>query len=360
MKRILSVLLAILLCACTSVASAKQTRIEPAYPVPDYVTWLLEIAAGEVGYTEGAHGYSKYGAWAGDPYAQWCAEFLCWCVDQVDQQHGTELLRNVYPMYSGSNTGRAWFIKNGRYLVRNGNLEDWGYQWLKGDDTFITTGTYIPQPGDWVFFTWTSTNDTDHVAMVEYCTRDGAGNVKIHVIEGNNTTSVQRNAYDLTYTRILGYGTVHDCASWTMRMGNSGAKVRELQDKLVYLGLLDASKADGVYGQGTADAVRLFQDVMKLRANGIANIDTQTALDALYARMLYNDPSTWLVSVADDDWDDDLDLDDVFGAPVPTAAPTLAPTPMPTETPAADPTAPQEDPFGLVPDYEIIEEEDLD
>ena len=49
--------------------------------MPDYVTALLEVAAGEVGYTEQDHGWSKYGAWAGDGYAQWCAEYLCWCVD---------------------------------------------------------------------------------------------------------------------------------------------------------------------------------------------------------------------------------------------------------------------------------------
>ena len=51
--------------------------IQPAYPVPDYVEKLLGVASEEVGYTEGEHGFSKYGEWAGDPYAQWCAEFQC-------------------------------------------------------------------------------------------------------------------------------------------------------------------------------------------------------------------------------------------------------------------------------------------
>ena len=309
MKRLCLLLLTLCLCAGAASAMAKDTVIEPAYEVPEYVTWLLEVASEEVGYKEGAHGYSKYGDWAGDPYQQWCAEFLCWCVDQVDQLHGTQLLNNVYPLYSGSNTGRAWYIRNGRYLTRNGNLDGWGYQWLKGSSDYITTGSYIPQPGDWVFFTWTSTQDTDHVAMVEYCTRDSAGKVKIHVIEGNNPSAVQRNTYDLTYTRILGFGTVHDCAEWTMRMGNSGEKVRQLQAKLVRLGLLAVEKADGVYGQATSDAVKQVQSHSHIHANGIANISTQKAIDEAVEQALLEDPATWRIAAgsADDD-DDDLDL----------------------------------------------------
>ena len=127
-------------------AKAEDTVLEPLWHVPDYVQWLLDVARGEIGYKEGPHGYSKYGEWAGDAYAQWCAEFLCWCVDQVDQQHGTELLRNVYPMYSGQNVGRDWFIRQGRYVTRNGNLANWGYQWMKDDDTYITTGRTSRSP----------------------------------------------------------------------------------------------------------------------------------------------------------------------------------------------------------------------
>ena len=256
---------------------------------------LLEIAAEEVGYTEGDHGWSKYGEWVGDPYTQWCAEYLCWCVDQVDQRYGTELLHKIYPMYSGSNTGKNWFVEQGRYLVRWGNLENWGYQWLKGESSYISTGDYIPQPGDWVFFTWDSDRDTDHVAMVEYCTRDQDGNVQIHVLEGNAPSAVQRNVYDLTYTRILGYGTVHDVLDVTMRHGNQGVKVQQLQEKLVYLGYLDAEKADGLFGTGTAAALFSFQADHGLKTYGVANIKTQQAIDLAVEEAVYNDPATWQV-----------------------------------------------------------------
>ena len=91
MKRLLSLMLTLLLTAglLLPCAKAEDTVLEPLWHVPDYVQWLLDVARGEIGYKEGPHGYSKYGEWAGDAYAQWRAEFLCWCVDQVDQQHGT-------------------------------------------------------------------------------------------------------------------------------------------------------------------------------------------------------------------------------------------------------------------------------
>ena len=293
MKRIAAFLACLLMLPGMAQALSSQTIIEPAWPVPDYVARLLEVAAGEVGYREGDHGYSKYGEWAGNPYAQWCAEYLCWCVDQVDQQHGTQLLGQVYPLYSGSNTGRDWFIRQGRYIVRWGNLEGWGYQWLRDEDSFITTGSYIPQPGDWVFFTWDSDRDTDHVAMVEYCTRDENGNVQLHVLEGNTPVEVKRAVYDLTYTRILGYGTVHDVADVTMRAGNTGEKVRQLQEKLMLLGLVD--NTDGVFGPATAEAVKVFQTRQGMKATGIASIAMQKALDRAVDEAIDNDPATWLV-----------------------------------------------------------------
>ena len=270
--------------------------IPPQWPVPDYVTWLLEVASEEVGYTEEEHGRTKYGEWAGDPYCQWCAEFQCWCVDQVDQRHGTSLLRNIYPRYSGSNEGRAWFITAGRYVIRKGPVDGWGYEWLKGSTSYISSGDYIPQPGDWIFFTWTSDEDTDHVAMVEYCTRNSVtGEVTIHVIEGNKPSAVARDVYDLNYNRILGYGTVHDVADITMSAGNRGEKVRQLQEKLSYLGLLDPQYITGTFGNATIEALYTFQREHGLPTS-LANMATQQKIDEAVQLKRESDPSTWTVS----------------------------------------------------------------
>ena len=301
MKRIIAFIL--LLCLLIPAAHAEASdAIRPQWPVPEYVTRLLDVARGEIGYKEGSHGYSKYGEYWGDGYAQWCAEFLCWCVDQVDKTHGTALLKNVYPLYSGQNTGMRWFIKEGRWVARNGNLEEWGYQWFKGENEFITAGEYIPQPGDWVFFSWTSDGNTSHVAMVEYATQDQNGDVTIHCIEGNNPDRVARVTYSTADKKILGYGTVHDVADWTMRFGNTGKKVTELQEKLVYLGWLSADNVTGHFGINTQDAITRFQTAHNLKVLGIANIETQTLINRLYDEKKYADPDAWVVADEDEDF----------------------------------------------------------
>ena len=289
----------LLLFSPLSLARAEENLIPPAYPVPDYVEHLLQVASEEVGYTEN-HGRTKYGEWAGDPAAQWCAEFQCWCVDQVDQRWGTNLLRNVYPFYTSSNTGRNWFIRAGRYVVRKGQVEGWGYEWLKGSSDFLKSGDYIPQPGDWIFFSFSGGPDTEHVAMVEFCTRDPVTDaVQIHVIEGNKPSAVARDTYDLNSPSILGYGTVHDVADITMSIGNQGEKVRQLQEKLAYLGFLDPALVSGRYGEGTAEAVRNYQTYACLRQNGIANINTQLKLDSEYTGRYQSDPGIWTVTDED-------------------------------------------------------------
>ena len=300
MKRILVLML--MVCLFLPCALAEENRIRPQWPVPEYVNQLLAIADKEVGYKEGAHGYSKYGEYWGDGYAQWCAEFLCWCVDQVDRQHGTTLLKSVYPLYSGQNTGMKWFIKEGRWISRNGNLPDWGYQWFKGEDHFITAGEYVPQPGDWVFFSWTSDGNTSHVAMVEYAVRNADGSITIHCIEGNNPSSVARVAYSSNDKKILGFGTVHDVADWTMRLGNTGKKVTELQEKLIYLGYMANGSADGHYGAATQNAINQFQTVNGLKVLGIANIDTQTIINRQVEEKKFADPDAWSVVEEDDDF----------------------------------------------------------
>ena len=169
-------LLLFFLCALLLVSSAlgeaipaEEARIVPLHQPPEYVEWLLDAARNELGYTEEKSGVTKYGTWTGEPNAEWCAEFLCWCVHQVDKQHGTSLLYNTYPYYTGTNTGRDWFIKQGRYIARKGTVPGWGSQWLTGSEEALQKNSYIPLPGDWVFFSTNSLGDTTHVAMVEYC-----------------------------------------------------------------------------------------------------------------------------------------------------------------------------------------------
>ena len=282
MRRLIPLVLLLCLLWTCCARGEEEEILPPVRPVPQYVQWLLEVARAEIGYTEEKSGYSKYGEWAGDPYAEWCAEFLCWCVDQVDQQHGTQLLTKVYPRYSGTNTGLNWFLRQGRYIARSGFVKGWGSQWMIGREESISSGSYVPQPGDWVFYTFDDSGNTAHVAMVEYCTRSARGVITAHVIEGNLPDRVQRSTHVLTDWRVLGYGTVHELADVVLTGGCQGKKVMALQQRLCALGYLEEQAVTGEYTAATAQAVRDFQGDTGKVPTGIANHHTQLTLNALY------------------------------------------------------------------------------
>ena len=269
--------------------NAGERLIPPQYAVPEYVSLLMEVARGEIGFVEEKNGLTKYGTWAGYPMAEWCAEFQCWCVNQVDKQYGTHLLNKVYPNYSGTNVGRDWFIGQGRYIARTGVLSGYGAQWWKGSDQAVPVNGYIPQPGDWMFLSDNSSYDTSHVALVEYCAYDAEGCVRVHVIEGNNVLKpapqgVERNDYALDSWRILGYGTVYELADWTLKFGHSGPKVKALQEELVQAGLLEEKYTTGKFGAITQDCVKEVQRRCGILETGIANLETRAALRRLAAQ----------------------------------------------------------------------------
>jgi len=264
---------------------------------PAFVSKLLKVAVGELGYTEGPNNLTKYGDWSGDPNAAWCAEFVCWCVDQVDRRFGEDLLNVVYPNYGGQNTGRDWFIARGRFVYRKGNCPNWGYQWLKGSDSIMKKNDYIPHPGDLIFFSYNEVGDTEHVALVEYSARAADGRTIVHVVEGNNPSSVQRNSYYLDNSQVLGFGACQDVVDTTMRSGNSGDKVLELQNRLYRLGYLDAKNETGTFGSNTKLAVAAYQKTMEGKAvTGIADRETQQAIEEAIRQLEFDSPDTWLVA----------------------------------------------------------------
>lgn len=276
-------------------ATTEETPIDPG-ELPAFVPQLLQVALGELGYTEGPNNRTKYGEWSGDPNAAWCAEFVCWSVDQTDQRYQTSLLNVVYPNYGGQNTGRDWFIARGRFVYRKGNCPGWGYQWLRGTDHLLTKNEYIPRPGDLMFFSYNAAGDTEHVALVEYSAYDADGKVVVHVIEGNNPASVQRNRYALNNSQVLGFGTAQDVVDTTMRPGCSGDKVLTLQQRLCQLGFLEQKHLTGAYGSNTRSAVVAFQQSIPGKtANGLADRETQQALEAAIYQLEYDNPENWLV-----------------------------------------------------------------
>lgn len=63
----------------------------------------------------------------------------------------------------------------------------------------------------------------------------------------------------------------------TLRPGNEGKRVQEMQEKLIELGFLEG-EADGQYGPKTKEAVTAYQRRSGLKADGIAGKDTLSRL----------------------------------------------------------------------------------
>lgn len=272
------------------------TADEPISPI---VEALLRVAKGELGYTESSGGQTKYGAWYGNPAAEWCAEYLCWSVAQVEKELDMKLLEVQFPLYGATNIGRNWYLKQGRYIARTGFVTNWGTQWYKGQNTPMEKNSYIPQPGDWVFFSYTPTGDTTHVALVEQSLKDEAGQVWVQVLEGNMPDRVQRSLYKLEDWRIQGYGTVREKAGIVLRGGNESVQVKALQQQLAVIGLLNPWEDSGVYDYRTQEAVRAFQALRLLPQTGIANQQTQLDLARYAYDWMMAHTDFWTVNDAD-------------------------------------------------------------
>ena len=136
----------------------------------------------------------------------------------------------------------------------------------------------------------------ESVALVEYCAFDVLGKVVVHVIEGNNPASVQRNSYYLDNSQVLGFGVCEDVVGTTMRRGNSGDKVLWLQRSLNRLGFLTERHITGTFSGNTYGAVVRFQKTMPGKtANGLADRETQQAIEAAIAELDFQTAETWMV-----------------------------------------------------------------
>ena len=187
----------------------------------------------------------------------------------------------------------------GRYIARRGTVPGWGSQWYIGSGDAIGKNGYIPQPGDWAFFAQSSAGDTTHVAMVEFCTRDKEGTVRIYALEGNKPDRVQETVYKQTEETILGYGTVFDLADLVIKGGCEGKKVTRLQQMLADVGLLDPAYVTGTYGNHTAEAIRSFQKSQGIEQTGVAGQQTQLALQHYTERYREDHPEYWEVEEDD-------------------------------------------------------------
>ena len=151
---------------------------------------LLKIAETQLGYTESQRnfdavlnedgdgytlkGWTRYGAWYGIPYGDWCAMFISFCLNYAD------IPESAIPYDCATTT---WIDS------------------LSARGMYAPAGSYDPKPGDLIFFDWEGDGLSDHVGIV-WAVNPGS----ITTIEGNHTISVELFDYDLSDGHIQGYG----------------------------------------------------------------------------------------------------------------------------------------------------------
>lgn len=173
---------------------------------------LIAIAKTQLGYKESkdnytvvtdadgeerTKGYTRYGAWYGDTYGDWCAMFVSFCLNYAD------ISEDVFPR--DASCGR-W--------VETLSGEDW--------EMFRPAASYSPYPGDLVFFDTDQDGTADHMGIVSGLTPEYTGTESyyeddetytltgIKTIEGNSDDMVEEREYGLTDETILGYGVLPD------------------------------------------------------------------------------------------------------------------------------------------------------
>lgn len=188
----------------------------------DFATDLVAIAKTQLGYAESTDnyqvvlddegnettetkGYTRYGAWYGDAYGDWCAMFVSFCLNYAD-------ITNEMVPYAASCP--EWVES----LSQLGFYEPVLVEALDEDGNTITVRSdYTPEQGDLVFFDWDSNGAANHVGIVEeletkeVSNSDGTVSYEyiVHTIEGNSSSKVAQREYDLYDEEILGYGSIY-------------------------------------------------------------------------------------------------------------------------------------------------------
>lgn len=124
----------------------------------------------------GMHGYTRYGAWYGSLYGEWCAMFASFCL------HYAGVPEDSIPAQAGCIRWTEQLQALGRYAA---------------------AGAAAPQPGDLVFFDTGSDGYADHVALVAEVSADGTS---LTTIEGNVGGCVVRKQHALDEAGLLGFG----------------------------------------------------------------------------------------------------------------------------------------------------------
>lgn len=154
---------------------------------------VIAIAESQLGYRESTKnyvvledgvtikGYSRYGAWYGLPYGDWCAMFASFCLHYAQVEN----------------------------MPLECNVPDWIEQ-LQELELYYPAGEYEPVPGDLIFFDWDDDGLGDHVGLVQELTSETEEEpAQIMTIQGNTTyDTVGYVSYEPSDPDIMGYGAL--------------------------------------------------------------------------------------------------------------------------------------------------------
>lgn len=168
---------------------------------------IIAIAQSQLGYKESVlnyhvtedgekAGYTRYGAWYGNPYGKWDAMFVSFALNYA------KVDKTLMP-----------FNANCQEWIEELSNEKYGLYHFKD--------AYLPKTGDLIFFDLDEiVNDAsrtaDHVGIITELIKDSEGNlVKIKTIEGDQDNQVQSVIYKADDSSILGYGELPEQAKYT-------------------------------------------------------------------------------------------------------------------------------------------------
>lgn len=162
---------------------------------------VVSIAKKQIGYTESninflfaednetRKGYTRYGAWAGNPYSDWNDIFVAFCL------HYAGITEENFPVVTGAEAWSTVLKDKGMYELADG---------------------YTPVAGDLVFLDTDANNTIDSVGILEKIELPADDNVvpKLQVIQGDYAEpeavghAVCLVEYTLEDVSILGYGVL--------------------------------------------------------------------------------------------------------------------------------------------------------
>lgn len=152
--------------------------VEPLAATNGSDNCIIHVAGTQIGVTENADGWNKYGA-AYDAYygttsfaySDWCASFVFWCA------RNSGISNSVIPYYASCTLIKDWFSARGKF-----------YGVSK-----------TPQAGDLILLNGTQASP-DHIGIIT-----SVSSYYIYYIDGNNGGAVTSNTISRTATNIIGY-----------------------------------------------------------------------------------------------------------------------------------------------------------